>query len=60
MINLTKFFIVCIIVVVLAFDSFIMFHTNNEVTISSVVLDYSKQYPIIPFVMGLIAGHLFW
>jgi len=31
-----------------------------EATISHQVLTLSRQYPVLPFVAGLLAGHLWW
>jgi len=29
-------------------------------TVSVVMLEFSKSYPIIPFLAGVACGHLFW
>ena len=29
-------------------------------TISELLLDFSIKHPIIPFILGVLVGHLFW
>ena len=29
-------------------------------TVSSTVWEWSRMYPVIPLIVGLILGHLFW
>jgi hypothetical protein len=33
---------------------------GGEATISAVLLDNSKRYPMIPFGFGVLMGHLAW
>jgi len=60
MIVITKIFICFIVAMVAIFDIFMMINSGNNVTISSIICEYAANYPIIPFIFGLIAGHLFW
>jgi len=36
--------------------------TNKERgdTISEVVLDFARRHPVIPFLLGVLMGHLLW
>lgn len=29
-------------------------------TISALTLDFAQQHPVIPFSVGVVAGHIFW
>jgi hypothetical protein len=31
-----------------------------DYTVSRVILDSSKKWPLLPFLTGLLVGHLFW
>ena len=31
-----------------------------EATISIVMYDLARRYPIVPFMLGVLAGHIFW
>lgn len=48
------------IVIAIVFDLIVLLVKGSDNTISAVVFNLSKQYPIIPFVAGVIAGHLWW
>jgi len=51
----------CIVIVVLiAFDICMAVERGPEYTISAQTWAISKKYPIIPFALGGVAGHLFW
>lgn len=48
----------------LTYDLIVYFKGGNEATLSKVILDTSKDWPIIPLLIGLLfgllSGHLFW
>lgn len=44
----------------IAFDIWIGLTRGASATISEVVYNFSKKYPIFPFIVGIIMGHLFW
>ena len=56
----TKLLIVLAVVLIIAYDVFAYASGGVEATISRVVLGWSRSNPIIPFGVGVIAGHLFW
>jgi hypothetical protein len=33
---------------------------RGEATISDVVLTFAQQHPVLPFLLGVVAGHLCW
>lgn len=45
---------------VLIYDIWATVRHGRESTVSAVILSWAKNYPIVPFVFGLVCGHLFW
>lgn len=45
---------------VLVYDLVAAFYMLPEQSISAIVLRISRAHPILPFIAGLIVGHLFW
>lgn len=37
-----------------------VFFAGPENAVSDVVIRASTKYPLVPFLFGLLAGHLFW
>ncbi len=58
--NTTAWWIVALIAIAVSYDVFAYVHWGYEGTISFKALTASKNYPIIPFAIGVVAGHLFW
>lgn len=58
--GLTEWFLVVVVVVVLIYDAAALMLWGVESTVSRVVTRWSKQFPIIPFLVGVVAGHWFW
>jgi hypothetical protein len=60
-INLTKLLIVLTFCLVLIWDITVMIFSNNvNATISIVLYTLSKNHPMIPFIIGVLCGHVFW
>lgn len=57
---IAKCIILGIVLIVIFWDVAIVFMGRPESTISAVILQVSKENPIIAFVLGVIVGHLFW
>ena len=38
----------------------IVYKGNLEVSVSSVIWEFCRNAPIIPFASGVLCGHLFW
>lgn len=53
---------ICLVVVVaiLAWDLFAVLKWGREATVSARVRAWSAAYPLIPFLIGMVAGHWFW
>ena len=58
--NTTQFFMLATLAAILAFDSVVVFQWGAEWSISRNVYRVSVQWPIIPFLLGVVAGHVLW
>ena len=57
----TKALIILVFCSILIWDLAVMSIYNNvEATISVVLYDLAKQHPMIPFIIGVLCGHVFW
>jgi len=43
-----------------AYDIWAIATAGYDASISVVVLDWSRRAPVLPFAVGVLAGHLFW
>jgi hypothetical protein len=43
-----------------AYDVWALWQHGRAATLSVVLLEVSQRYPILPFGLGLLAGHVFW
>ena len=55
----TKFIIICSALVLIIYDLVAYNQSGGAATISYVMLSWSKDYPILPFMFGVLCGHLF-
>ena len=46
--------------VVLTWDMWAIFSGHEQHTISSVIRQWSKAYPFLPLMVGVLVGHLFF
>lgn len=60
MAKVTLVFTVLTVIVIGLYDAFALATGGYEATISCLLYTYSKQQPVIPFVFGFFAGHLFF
>lgn len=58
--RLTIAFVVVLVVVVTAFDVWTLAFRGYETTISWVIYKASQGWPIIPYALGVLTGHLFF
>lgn len=56
--NRTRWFMVIIAAVITVFDVWTLSTQGYETTISWQTLVISKQWPVVPFLLGFLAGHL--
>ena len=58
--KITGSFILLVIGVVATYDLYALSQGGGSATISSVIISVSKDFLIIPFLFGVLVGHLFW
>jgi len=56
-----KIIIIAVVAIIGAWDVFVVLIMGKpEATISAVLLQLTKENPIIAFMLGVVVGHLFW
>ena len=61
MLELTaKLILLGLVIVVIFWDAAVLLMGRPEVTLSAVILQLTKENPIIAFALGVVIGHLFW
>ena len=59
--NVTKLLIIIVFCGILLWDMTVMFFCKDmSVTISHALYTISREHPIIPFIIGVLVGHVFW
>ena len=58
--NITQAFIIALIAVIAAFDAGVVYVWGQEQSISRHLYNISVAYPIVPFAVGVVVGHVFW
>ena len=59
-VHVTRMLIVFIILIVALWDCYVLYQGQQQATISVVIYESSKKWPVIPFVLGFLCGHIFW
>lgn len=58
--KLTTIIIIFSVVFLLGYDVFAIVKGGTEASISSIVITFAYKFPLMPFMVGLLCGHLFW
>lgn len=59
--KITVIFILAVVIIIAAYDVWTFVELgNNDATISAQLIEWSYNYPLVPFLFGIIAGHLWW
>lgn len=58
--TVTKMALLLTLICLLAYDLFAVYRFGYDGTISLVVFTMAKTWPIIPFLAGIVVGHLFF
>jgi hypothetical protein len=58
--NATIIFISVVAVMIAAWDVYVITYGGIESSISQTMIEWAYHYPIFPFIIGVIVGHLFW
>jgi len=48
------------VVLLIGWDIYVYFVGENVDMITAVVWNTSRDHPIVPFMVGVVMGHLFW
>ena len=56
----TRIFIGVIIFAILIYDVYIAIIGGTGTTVSHELIAWSYKYPVLPFAVGFVMGHLFW
>jgi len=59
-VHVTRMLVVFIVAVVAAWDVYVIYQGQQEATFSVVLYESSRRWPVIPFVLGFLCGHVFW
>jgi hypothetical protein len=57
---MTKIFTLVSLVIIIVFDVYIILKEGKASSISATIINWSHEYPSIPFGSGFLCGHLFW
>jgi hypothetical protein len=41
-------------------DIYCTYGPGSQYTVSALLADWSRQWPVLPFALGMLAGHIFW
>lgn len=58
--SITKSVLIVSPLVIALFDIVVVQYGGVEASISRELYEYACVYPIIPFALGVVCGHLFW
>lgn len=58
--QLTMVFISIVVVLGILYDAWVWHRYGSYATISWVTWTTAQKYPLLPFAVGVLAGHLFW
>jgi hypothetical protein len=58
--NITIIFISVVLFAIIFFDVYIIAKKGKKESISAHIIRMSHDYPSIPFLLGMVCGHLFW
>lgn len=56
----TTIFIAVLFSAVAVYDVLAIVNGGTEASISSTMIVWSYRFPLFPFVIGIVCGHLFW
>lgn len=59
--KITLIFIISVIVAIAIYDVWVIAAAgNNDASISAQLIEWSYNYPLFPFAIGIVCGHIFW
>lgn len=58
--SITMGLIIFVVALLVVYDVWTIIKRGSDTTISVQLFEYSKRYPIIAFLLGVVFGHIFW
>jgi hypothetical protein len=58
--KITIIFTLTFVISALLYDGWVIMMGGTEASISSLVIIMSHKHPLIPFLCGVLSGHLWW
>lgn len=58
--KITGIVVTVFVIGLIGYDAFVISTAGKEASVSWVLIEYSYNYPIGVFVLGIVFGHLFW
>ena len=58
--TITRLIVLAAILFLIIADVILLIRFGVEATISQVLLNWARAYPVIPFGIGFAMGHIFW
>jgi len=56
----TMLIIALVIVGLIAYDAYTIIYDGIDTSVSQVIINWTYEYPIFTFSMGVLFGHLMW
>ena len=56
----TMIIIALVIVGLIAYDAYTIIYDGIDTSVSQVIINWTYEYPIFTFSMGILFGHLMW
>lgn len=56
----TRVFLACIVAAIICYDLWVLWRVGEEASISRVVYDLARDYPVLAVLFGMMLGHIFW
>jgi uncharacterized membrane protein len=57
---ITRMLIVLVILTMGSWDAYLICTGNEDATVSVVLYESARKWPVIAFVVGFLCGHVFW
>lgn len=58
--SITLVFIVTLVLLIAVFDVWVIYKKGKQESISAYLIRGSREYPLIVFLCGIVAGHVLW
>ena len=58
--TITVGILVAVVVLLIVWDVYAYLAGGSQATISRVTLAFAGEHPVVPFLIGVVSGHLFW